>query len=108
METDQAIDGSRDIVFNKVSVTVGGKVLFKDALVKLVAGGRYGLMGPNGRGKSTILRLLASRELPVQSNLDLLLVEQEQEFTASEESAVAAVLSSHKKQVAFAAEALKL
>lgn len=74
METEHTTDGSRDIVFNKVSVTVSGKVLFRDATVKLAAGSRYGLMGPNGRGKSTILRLLASRELPVQANLDLLLV----------------------------------
>ncbi|TPP41947.1 Hsp90 family protein [Leishmania donovani] len=48
--------------------------------------------------KSTILRLLASRELPVQSNLDLLLVEQEQEFTASELSAVDAVLQSTRSK----------
>lgn len=108
MEADQIAEGSRNITFNKVSVSVNGKTLFKDASVKLSAGSRYGLMGPNGRGKSTILRLLASRELPVQSNLDLLLVEQEQEFTASELSAVQAVLQSHKKQDAYSLEAKAL
>jgi ATP-binding cassette, subfamily F, member 1 len=108
MEADQVAEGSRNITFNKVSVSVNGKTLFKDASVKLSAGSRYGLMGPNGRGKSTILRLLASRELPVQSNLDLLLVEQEQEFTASELSAVDAVLQSHKKQNAYSLEAREL
>lgn len=108
MEADQVAEGSRNITFNKVSVSVNGKTLFKDASVKLSAGSRYGLMGPNGRGKSTILRLLASRELPVQSNLDLLLVEQEQEFNASELSAVEAVLQSHKKQDAYSLEAKAL
>lgn len=108
MEADQVVEGSRNITFNKVSVSVNGKTLFKDASVKLSAGSRYGLMGPNGRGKSTILRLLASRQLPVQSNLDLLLVEQEQEFTASELSAVEAVLQSHKKQHAYSLEAKEL
>ncbi|KAG5494995.1 hypothetical protein JKF63_02047 [Porcisia hertigi] len=108
LEADQVAEGSRNITFNKVSVSVNGKTLFKDATVKLSAGSRYGLMGPNGRGKSTILRLLASRELPVQSNLDLLLVEQEQEFTASELSAVEAVLLSHKKQNAYREEAKAL
>lgn len=98
-------DGSKNIVFNKVSVSVNGKTLFQEASVKLSAGSRYGLMGPNGRGKSTILRLLNSRELPVQKNLDILLVEQEQEFTASEESAVEAVMRSHKKQIAYMEEA---
>eukprot|EP00796_Vickermania_ingenoplastis_P004167 gene4167-3008_t len=107
-EEGGANEGSKNIVFNKVSVSVNGKTLFLDAVVKLSAGSRYGLMGPNGRGKSTILRLLNSRELPVQSNLDILLVEQEQEFTASEESAVEAVMRSHKKQIAFMEEAQML
>lgn len=108
LEMDQIPEGSRNISLNKVSVSVNGKTLFKDTSVRLSSGSRYGLMGPNGRGKSTILRLLASRELPVQSNLDLLLVEQEQEFTASELSAVDAVLKSHKKQAAYSKEAAEL
>ncbi|RNF04998.1 ATP-binding cassette protein subfamily F, member 3 [Trypanosoma rangeli] len=107
-EDDQHSEGSRDIAIRKVSVSVNGKVLFKDTLVKLSAGSRYGLMGPNGRGKSTILRLLSTRELPVQSNLDLLLVEQEQEFHASDLSAVQAVLESHKKQKEYLNEAVTL
>lgn len=108
LEQDQSAEGSRNITFNKVSVSVNGKTLFKDATVRLSAGSRYGLMGPNGRGKSTILRLLATRELPVQSNLDELLVEQEQEFTASDVSAVQAVLNSHKKQIEYLAEVTTL
>jgi ATP-binding cassette subfamily F protein 1 len=74
-------EGSRNISLNKVSVSVNGKTLFKDTTVKLSAGSRYGLMGPNGRGKSTLLRLLSTRELPIQSNLDILLVEQEKSST---------------------------
>ncbi|CCW66144.1 unnamed protein product [Phytomonas sp. Hart1] len=107
-EVSQGTEGSRNITFNKVSTSVNGKTLFRDATVNLSAGSRYGLMGPNGRGKSTILRLLATRELPVQSNLDLLLVEQEQEFHATEFSAVQAVLNSHKKQAAYIQEAKEL
>lgn len=99
---------SKDIVFNKVSVGVNGKTLFVDTTVKLSAGFRYGLMGPNGRGKSTILRLLYTRELPVSARLDVLLVEQEQEFTASEESAVDAVIRSHKKQTEYMEETATL
>ncbi|CBH16227.1 ABC transporter, putative [Trypanosoma brucei gambiense DAL972] len=107
-EHDKGTEGSRDISLQRVAVSVNGKVLFKDTQVRLSAGARYGLMGPNGRGKSTILRLLNSRELPVQSNLELLLVEQEQEFHESEVSAVQAVLQSHKKQREFASEAAQL
>lgn len=34
-------------------------------------------MGPNGRGKSTLLRLMAKRQIPVPEGIDVLLVEQE-------------------------------
>lgn len=51
--------------------------LFRDANLRLAAGRRYGLLGPNGRGKSTLLRFLAARELPVPAAVDVLLVEQE-------------------------------
>ena len=101
-------EGSRSITFNKVSVTVNGKTLFKDTNIKFAAGSRYGLMGPNGRGKSTLLRLLASRELPVQKSLNMLLVEQEQETTGGELSAVQAVIQSHKQMHAFNQEAAVL
>lgn len=107
-ETDQGPGGSRNISISKVSVSVNGKTLFKDTNVKLSAGSRYGLMGPNGRGKSTILRLITNRELPIQDNLDILLVEQEQEFHASDLSATEAVVQSHKLQTEYMAEAEKL
>lgn len=51
--------------------------LLRDADLRLAAGKRYGLLGPNGRGKSTLLRFLAARELPVPAAVDVLLVEQE-------------------------------
>jgi ATP-binding cassette subfamily F protein 1 len=105
LEQDQVAEGSRNISLAKVSVSVNGKTLFKDTNVKLSAGSRYGLMGPNGRGKSTILRLISTRELPIQSNLDILLVEQEQEFHGSDLTAVEAVVQSHKVQTEYLREA---
>ncbi|KAH8605388.1 putative ABC transporter [Trypanosoma vivax] len=107
-ERDRVTEGSRDISLQRVSVWVNGKALFKDTAVRLSAGARYGLMGPNGRGKSTILRLLSARELPVQSSLELLLVEQEQEFHGSDMTAVEAVLQSHKRQREYLNEAVVL
>eukprot|EP00331_Platyophrya_macrostoma_P026970 CAMPEP_0176451764 /NCGR_PEP_ID=MMETSP0127-20121128/28075_1 /TAXON_ID=938130 /ORGANISM="Platyophrya macrostoma, Strain WH" /LENGTH=667 /DNA_ID=CAMNT_0017839971 /DNA_START=36 /DNA_END=2039 /DNA_ORIENTATION=+ len=104
LEQDAVAEGSRNISLSKVSVSVNGKTLFRETPVKLSAGSRYGLMGPNGRGKSTILRLITNRELPIQKNLDILLVEQEQEFHASDLSAVQAVVQSHKLQTLYMAE----
>jgi ATPase subunit of ABC transporter with duplicated ATPase domains len=38
---------------------------------------RYGLVGPSSEGKSTLLRMLAAREIPVPESIDVMLVEQE-------------------------------
>lgn len=54
-----------------------GKLLLENTSVTIAAGRRYGLVGPNGRGKSTLLRLIAKRQVPVPENIDVLLVEQE-------------------------------
>lgn len=54
-----------------------GKLLLESTDLTITAGRRYGLVGPNGKGKSTLLRLLAKRQIPVPDMLDVLLVEQE-------------------------------
>lgn len=38
---------------------------------------RYGLIGRNGVGKSTLLRAIHSRELPIPENVNIVFVEQE-------------------------------
>ncbi|HEX4461153.1 MAG TPA: ABC-F family ATP-binding cassette domain-containing protein [Polyangia bacterium] len=40
----------------------GGRVLFEDVSLQLNAGSRYGLVGANGSGKTTFLRILAGDE----------------------------------------------
>ncbi len=47
---------------NQVSVRFGTKVLFKDVNIKFTNGNCYGLIGANGAGKSTFLKVL-SKEL---------------------------------------------
>ena len=67
----------KDITVENFSVSARGKELLKNATVKISHGKRYGLVGPNGKGKSTLLKLLAWRKIPVPKNIDVLLVEQE-------------------------------
>ncbi|KAL6587688.1 ABC transporter F member 4 [Orobanche minor] len=67
----------KDISIDNFCVSVRGKELLKNASLKISHGKRYGLVGPNGTGKSTLLKLLAWRNIPVPRNIDVLLVEQE-------------------------------
>jgi len=70
-------DNVRDIVLENFSVSARGKELLKSASLRISHGRRYGLVGPNSMGKSTLLKLLAWRQVPVPRNIDVLLVEQE-------------------------------
>lgn len=74
---DTATASATDVKVHNLTVRAKGKLLLENTQVTITAGRRYGLVGPNGRGKSTLLRLLARREVPVPENIDVLLVEQE-------------------------------
>lgn len=49
---------------SNVSLRYGGKKLFEDATVKFTPGNCYGLIGANGAGKSTFLKILAKEIEP--------------------------------------------
>jgi ABC-type molybdenum transport system ATPase subunit/photorepair protein PhrA len=83
--------GEVDVRISRFSVSVGGTRIFDDAALTLAKGQRYGLLGPNGQGKTTLLRLLAARKLPLPAHFKLALVEQEAQ--ATETSVVDEVLA---------------
>lgn len=62
---DDADANVKDITVENFSVSARGKELLKNTSVKISHGKRYGLVGPNGMGKSTLLKLLAWRKIPV-------------------------------------------
>ena len=49
---------------NGVSLSFGQRILFKDVNLKFVPGNCYGLIGANGTGKSTFLKILAGEIEP--------------------------------------------
>ena len=66
-----------DIKVHNLTIRAKGKILLEGASLAVTAGRRYGLVGPNGKGKSTLLRMVARRQVPIPDGLDVLLVEQE-------------------------------
>ena len=47
--------------FNNLKKAFGPRVLFQDINLKLDAGKRYGLIGANGAGKTTFLKILSGQ-----------------------------------------------
>ena len=79
------------MVIEDFNLSAPHEQLFVNATLKIVKGHRYGLLGPNGKGKTTILRHIVSGQLPHPPTWDILLVEQEAK--ATERSVLEEVLS---------------
>jgi len=60
---------ARDINISHLTVILKGQEMLVDAEVKLSYGCRYGLIGPNGCGKSILMTLLGRRMLPLPKKL---------------------------------------
>ncbi|KAK9820427.1 hypothetical protein WJX72_010224 [[Myrmecia] bisecta] len=95
-----------DIKVHNLQVRAKGKILLENTTLTITAGRRYGLVGPNGMGKSTLLRLLARRQIPVPDTLDILLVEQE--VVGDERSALQAVVAADVELMALRSEEAEL
>jgi ATPase subunit of ABC transporter with duplicated ATPase domains len=67
---------------------------------------RYGLLGPNGCGKSSLLKALGNRELPIPDHIDIHFLDREVE--ASDQTALQAVMSVDTIKGRLEAEAEKL
>ena len=74
---------SKDIKVDGVDVSIGGKRILTDTTLTMAFGRRYGLVGQNGIGKSTLLRALSRRELAIPTHISILHVEQEVTFFSS-------------------------
>ncbi|VDI58885.1 ATP-binding cassette, subfamily F, member 1 [Mytilus galloprovincialis] len=96
------LENQLDIKVENFSISAMGKDLFVNANLFITAGRRYGLVGPNGHGKTTLLRHMANRALTIPANIDLLYCEQE--VQADDTKAITAVLNADKKRTALLEE----
>ncbi|XP_025926719.1 ATP-binding cassette sub-family F member 3 isoform X2 [Apteryx mantelli] len=68
---------SYDVRIENFDVSFGERVLLTGADLNLAFGRRYGLVGRNGLGKTTLLKMIASQSLRIPSHISILHVEQE-------------------------------
>ncbi|XP_023665568.1 ATP-binding cassette sub-family F member 1 isoform X1 [Paramormyrops kingsleyae] len=100
------LENASDIKLEKFSISAHGKELFVNADLLIVAGRRYGLVGPNGKGKTTLLKHIANRALSIPPNIDVLLCEQE--VVADDTPAVEAVLKADTRRLKLLEEERQL
>lgn len=100
------LENQQDIKVENFSISARGKNLFVNASLYITASRRYGLVGPNGHGKTTLLKHIAQRALNIPPNIDVLYCEQE--VVADETSAKDAVLKSDTKRAELLEEEKKL
>lgn len=101
-----ALENQQDIKVEGFSISARGKELFVNATLQITNGRKYGLVGPNGHGKTTLLNHISTRVLNIPPNIDLLLCEQE--VIADDTKAIDAVVNADKKRLALIEERQQL
>ena len=90
------------IAVNNVALSYGKRVIFKDVNIKFTPGNCYGLIGANGSGKSTFLKILAGELeadkgiISVDTHKRVALLRQDQ-FAFDEETVFNTVIMGHKR-----------
>ena len=69
--------GKVDVRIENFDLAYGSKVLLQNASLVMAFGRRYGFVGRNGMGKTTLLRSISKRDLYIPPHLTVLHVEQE-------------------------------
>ncbi|KAK9798574.1 hypothetical protein WJX73_000569 [Symbiochloris irregularis] len=97
---------SRDIHFENFSLLFHGHELLQDGDLELNYGRRYGIIGPNGCGKSSLLKALGNREIPIPEHIDIFFLDRE--MPATDMTALEAVMSVDEEKRKLEARAEKL
>jgi ATPase subunit of ABC transporter with duplicated ATPase domains len=94
---------------SNVALAYGKRVLFKDVNIKFTSGNCYGLIGANGTGKSTFLKILSGEIEPdkgvvsVGSGERIAVLKQDQ-FAYDEETVINTVIMGHERLYAILVE----
>ncbi|KRZ17175.1 ATP-binding cassette sub-family F member 3 [Trichinella zimbabwensis] len=87
---------SRDVNIESLDISFGSKKLLTEAKLHLTPGKRYGLVGRNGVGKTTLLKMISGGQIRIPSHISILHVEQE--VTGDDTLVIDCVLASDSKR----------
>ena len=87
-----------------VTLAYGKRVLFDEVNINFIKGNCYGIIGANGAGKSTFMKILAGEIEPNKGTVDItpgerLAVLNQNQFAFDEETVLNTVLMGHKKMM---------
>ncbi|CAF4580694.1 unnamed protein product, partial [Rotaria sp. Silwood1] len=105
-ENSDSTNKSYDVHIDNFDVSYGNKMLILGGTLDLIYGRRYGFVGRNGLGKSTLLRVIANRSLVLPSHLRILHVEQE--IDGTDTIALQSVLECDERRTALLNEEKEL
>jgi len=97
------------ITASNVALSYGKRVIFQDVNIKFTPGNCYGLIGANGAGKSTFLKILAGQLEPDQGKItkvsrQRIAVLNQDQFAFDEHTVFNTVIMGHKKLYKVMAE----
>ena len=87
---------------SNVALAYGKRVLFKDVNIKFTPGNCYGLIGANGTGKSTFLKILSGEIEPDKGTVstgpgERIAVLKQDQFAFDEETVINTVIMGHER-----------
>ena len=90
------------ITVNNVTLSFGKRVLFDEVNLSFIKGNCYGVIGANGAGKSTFLKILSGEIEPNKGTVEItpgerMAVLKQDQFEYDEQSVLNTVLMGHKK-----------
>jgi len=90
------------ITASNIALSYGKRVLFKDVNIKFAPGNCYGLIGANGAGKSTFLKILSGEITPDKGEITIgprerLAVLRQDQFAFDEETVFNTVIMGHEE-----------
>jgi ATPase subunit of ABC transporter with duplicated ATPase domains len=89
---------------HNIRLQFGGRTLFDDVNLKFIPGNCYGIIGANGAGKSTFLKILAAEVTPTKGQVEItpgerMAVLKQNHFAFEEEEVLRTVILGHSKLV---------